>query len=38
VGAELWRAVVARERAPVEEGATVRVVEVRELTLHVEPA
>ena len=38
VGAELWRAVVPRDRAPVEAGAAVRVLEVRELTLHVEPA
>jgi membrane protein implicated in regulation of membrane protease activity len=37
VGAELWRAVVARDRAPVEAGAAVRVLAVRELTLHVEP-
>lgn len=38
VGSELWRAVVARDRAPVEAGAAVRVLEVRELTLRVEPA
>jgi membrane-bound ClpP family serine protease len=38
VGAELWRAEVAREHAPVEAGAAVRVVAVRALTLHVEPA
>jgi membrane protein implicated in regulation of membrane protease activity len=37
VGAELWRAVVARERAPIEVGAAVRVLAVRGLTLHVEP-
>jgi membrane protein implicated in regulation of membrane protease activity len=37
VGAELWRAVVARDRAPVEVGTAVRVLAVRELTLHVEP-
>jgi membrane protein implicated in regulation of membrane protease activity len=37
VGSELWRAVVAREQAPVETGAPVRVLEVRGLTLHVEP-
>jgi membrane protein implicated in regulation of membrane protease activity len=37
VGAELWRAVVPRERAPVEVGAAVRVLAVRGLTLHVEP-
>lgn len=38
VGSELWRAVVARGRGPVEAGASVRVVSVRDLTLHVEPA
>ncbi len=38
VGSELWRAVVARDVAPVEEGAAVRVLEVRDLTLRVEPA
>lgn len=38
VGAELWRAVVSRELAPVEAGARVRVLAVRGLTLHVEPA
>ena len=37
VGAELWRAEVSREHAPVESGATVRVRSVRNLTLHVEP-
>ncbi len=36
--AELWRAVVPRDAAPVEAGAAVRVLEVRELTLHVEAA
>jgi membrane protein implicated in regulation of membrane protease activity len=38
VGSELWRAVVARDLAPIEAGTPVRVLEVRELTLHVEPA
>ena len=38
VGSELWRAVVERDAGPVEAGAAVRVLEVRELTLHVEPA
>jgi membrane-bound ClpP family serine protease len=38
VGSELWRAVVPRDRAPVEAGSPVRVLEVRDLTLHVEPA
>jgi membrane-bound ClpP family serine protease len=37
VGSELWRARVDAERAPVEAGAPVRVVEVRALTLYVEP-
>ena len=37
VGAELWRAEVSREHAPVESGAAVRVRVVRNLTLHVEP-
>jgi membrane protein implicated in regulation of membrane protease activity len=37
VGAELWRAEVSREHAPVESGGTVRVRSVRNLTLHVEP-
>lgn len=38
VGSELWRAVLAREAAPVEAGASVRVLAVRDLTLHVEAA
>ncbi len=38
VGSELWRAVVSRDVAPLEEGAAVRVLEVRDLTLRVEPA
>lgn len=38
VGSELWRAVVSSELAPVEPGTAVRVIEVRELTLRVEPA
>ena len=38
VGSELWRAVLARGHDPVEAGAAVRVVEVRDLTLRVEPA
>jgi membrane-bound ClpP family serine protease len=38
VGAELWRAEVARGHAPVEAGAAVRVVAVDSMTLHVEPA
>jgi len=38
VGSELWRAVVAREQAPVEAGSAVRVLEVRDLTLRVERA
>ncbi len=37
VGAELWRAEVSREHAPVESGAVVRVRAVRNLTLYVEP-
>jgi membrane protein implicated in regulation of membrane protease activity len=37
IGAELWRAEVSREHAPVESGAAVRVRAVRNLTLHVEP-
>jgi membrane protein implicated in regulation of membrane protease activity len=37
VGSELWRARVPPEQAPVDEGAAVRVLEVRALTLHVEP-
>ncbi len=37
VGAELWRAEVSREHAPVESGAAVRVRAVRNLTLYVEP-
>jgi membrane-bound ClpP family serine protease len=38
VGSELWRAEVAREHAPVESGATVRIVAVDRLTLRVERA
>lgn len=38
VGSELWRAVVSRDAAPLEAGTAVRVLEVRELTLRVEPA
>jgi membrane-bound serine protease (ClpP class) len=38
VGSELWRAVVTRDQAPVEAGAPVRVLEVRDLTLRVERA
>jgi membrane protein implicated in regulation of membrane protease activity len=38
MGAERWRAVVASECAPVAAGAEVRVREVRQLTLVVEPA
>jgi membrane-bound ClpP family serine protease len=38
VGSELWRAEVAREQSPIEAGATVRVLAVRELTLRVERA
>ena len=38
VGAERWRAVVASGCAPVAAGAKVRVREVRQLTLVVEPA
>lgn len=37
VGAELWRAEVPPDRAPVESGAAVRVRGVRNLTLLVEP-
>lgn len=37
VGAELWRAEVSREHAPVDSGAKVRVRSVRGLTLEVEP-
>jgi len=37
VGAELWRAEVSRECAPVESGGAVRVRAVRDLTLQVEP-
>jgi membrane-bound ClpP family serine protease len=37
VGSELWRARVDAERAPVQEGAAVRVLEVEALTLRVEP-
>lgn len=38
VGSELWRAVLPHGSAPLEAGAAVRVVEVRDLTLRVEPA
>lgn len=38
VGSELWRAVLTRDAAPVEAGASVRVLAVRNLTLQVEPA
>jgi membrane protein implicated in regulation of membrane protease activity len=38
VGAERWRAVVASGCAPVAAGTEVRVREVRQLTLVVEPA
>jgi membrane protein implicated in regulation of membrane protease activity len=38
MGAERWRAVVAGGCAPVAAGAEVRVREVRQLTLVVEPA
>lgn len=38
VGAELWHARVVDGLAPLEPGTVVRVIEVRELTLHVEPA
>jgi membrane protein implicated in regulation of membrane protease activity len=38
IGAERWRAVVAGGCAPVAAGAKVRVREVRQLTLVVEPA
>ena len=37
VGAELWRAEVSPDRAPVESGGAVRVRAIRNLTLHVEP-
>ncbi|MDH3520908.1 MAG: NfeD family protein [Myxococcales bacterium] len=37
LGAELWRAEVAREHAPLAAGSRVRVRAVRGLTLHVEP-
>jgi membrane protein implicated in regulation of membrane protease activity len=37
VGAELWRAAVSNEHAPIESGASVRVKSVRGLTLEVEP-
>lgn len=38
VGSELWRAVTVRGCDAIEAGAAVRVVEVRDLTLRVEPA
>jgi membrane-bound ClpP family serine protease len=38
IGAERWRARVARPHAPVLTGATVRVVAVEGLLLRVEPA
>jgi membrane protein implicated in regulation of membrane protease activity len=38
LGAERWQAVVARGCAPVAAGTEVRVREVRQLTLVVEPA
>jgi membrane-bound ClpP family serine protease len=38
VGAELWRAELARGHPPIEAGAPVRVVAVEALTLRVEPA
>ena len=38
VGSELWRAELAPGCAPVEAGAPVRILEVRGLTLRVEPA
>jgi len=38
IGAERWQAVVSGECAPVAAGAAVRVLEVRQLTLVVEPA
>jgi len=38
VGSELWRAVLARGAEPVEAGDSVRVLQVRDLTLHVEAA
>ena len=38
VGSESWRAVLPRDAAPVEAGGTVRVLDVRDLTLFVEAA
>jgi len=38
IGAERWRARVARQCAPVSVGATVRVVAIEGLLLRVEPA
>jgi membrane-bound ClpP family serine protease len=38
IGAERWRAVAAQEATPVAAGTTVRVIEVRGLTLVIEPA
>jgi membrane protein implicated in regulation of membrane protease activity len=37
VGSELWRAELAAETGPAEPGSAVRVVEVRGMTLRVEP-
>jgi membrane-bound ClpP family serine protease len=37
VGSELWRARVDAAHAPIEAGAAVRVIDVRSLTLWVEP-
>jgi membrane protein implicated in regulation of membrane protease activity len=37
VGAELWRAELAAGSAPVAAGSAVRVIEVRGMTLFVEP-
>ena len=37
VGSELWRAEIAGGGEPIDVGATVRVVAVRDMTLHVEP-
>lgn len=37
VGSELWRARVDAAGAPIEAGAAVRVLDVRDLTLQVEP-
>ena len=37
VGSESWKAEVAREHAPLPEGAAVRVLSVQGLTLLVEP-